>query len=134
MASKLNYVASLRNAKMDAITTAIGSAGTMQIRDGVQPAGPATGATGTLGATFTLGSPFGPASSGGVLSPTLPANVNGVATITQTWARILTSGSTAIVDLSAGTAGTDLVLSGTIVNGQPVAITSWSWTDQNAGH
>lgn len=135
MASKLNYSTALRNAKLDSITTAVGSAGKLRIYDGTQPAGPGTAVSSqTLLAEFTLGSPFAAGAAAGVLSPTLPSNVNGSATSTQTWFRVVTSGGTAVIDGSAGTSGCDLNLSGTIVSGQPVAITSWSFTDNNAGH
>lgn len=134
MASKLNYSTALRNAKLDAITAAVGNAGVLEIRDGTQPAGPATTATGALLASFTLGSPFAPGASSGSLPPTLPSNVNGSATGTQTWFRIKTSGGTGVIDGSAGTSGCDLNLSATIVSGQPVSITSWTIPDNNAGH
>lgn len=138
MASKLNYSTALRNAKLDAITTAVGNAGTLKIYDNgaAQPAGPGTAVPGgsTVLATFTLGTPFAASASGGVLSPTLPSNVNGAATGTQAWFRVATSGGTAVVDGSAGTSGADLNLSGTVVSGQPISITSWTFTDNNAGH
>lgn len=139
MASKLNYSTTLRNAKMDAITTAVGDAGILRVYDNTnaQPAGPGTavpGGTVTL-ATFTCGTPFAAAASGGVLSPTLPSQVNGAATGTQAWWRLFKSdGTTAVIDGSAGTSGCDLNLSGTVVSGQPVSITSWSFTDNNSGH
>lgn len=134
MASKLNYATSTENAELDAKNTDWGNACTMELRDGTQPAGPATAATGTLGATFTLGSPFAPSSSGAVQSPTLPANVNGVASITPTWGRIKTSGGTAKCDFSVATSGADMNISGSIVNGQPVSITSWTISQTNHGH
>lgn len=139
MASKLNYSTTLLNAQLDAITTAVGSAGILKIyNDGAaQPAGPGTAVPGgsTLLATFTLASPFAPASSVGVLSPTLPANVNGAATGTQLWFRIYKSDNvTAVVDGSAGTSGCDMNLSGTVVNGQPLQVVSWTFTNNNAGH
>lgn len=138
MASKLNYSTALRNAQNDAITTAIGSAGILTLYSNAtaQPAGPNTAVPGgsVVLATWTLGSPFAPASSGGVLSPTLPANVNGAATGTQAWFRITTSGATAVIDGSAGTSGSDMNLSGTVVSGQPIQITSWTFTNNNFGH
>ena len=139
MASKLNYSTTLRNAKLDAITTAVGSAGILKVYDNsaAQPAGPGTAVPGgsVLLATFTLGTPFASAASGGVLSPNLPSNVNGAATGTQAWFRVYkTDGTTAVIDGSAGTSGCDMNLSGTVVSGQPISITSWSFTDNNAGH
>lgn len=137
MASKLNYSQALDKAQLDAITTAIGSAGTLEIRDGTQPAGPATTATGTLGATFTLGSPFASGATTAtpsVLTPTLPSPVTAVASITPTWFRIKTSGGTAVVDGSAGTSGCDINVSGSIVSGQSASIASFVITGTSQGH
>ena len=139
MASKLNYSTALLNAQLDAITTAVGSAGILKVFDNSapQPAGPGTAVPGgsILLATFTLASPFAPAASGGVLSPTLPANVNGAASGTQLWFRIYQSnGTTAVIDGSAGTSGCDMNLSGTVVSGQPIQVVTWTFTNNNAGH
>ena len=138
MASKLNDSLALRNARLDAITTLVGNAGLVKIYDNgaAQPAGPGTAVPGgsVLLATFTLGSPFAPAASGGVLSPTLPSNVNAAASGTPAWYRVTKSDGTAVTDGSAGTSGTDMIVTGAIVSGQPVSITSWTRTDGNAGH
>ena len=139
MASKLNYSTALRNAKMDAITTTVGNAGILRLYDNgaAQPAGPGSAVPGgsVKLAEWTLGTPFAPGASNGVLSPTLPSNVNGLATGTPAWFRVLKSdGTTAVYDGSAGTSGCDMNLSGSVVSGQPVQITSWSHTDQNSGH
>jgi len=68
------YATALRNAQLDAITTYAGAGAKLRIYDGTRPA---TGGTATtLLAEFTLGSPFAPGASGGVLSPTLPSAVN----------------------------------------------------------
>lgn len=124
------YSTTLRNAKLDAISTAVGNAGTLKIYDGSRPA---TGGTATtLLSTHTLGSPFAPSASAGVLSPTLPSNVNAVATSTATWFRVATSGATFVFDGSVSTSGSDLnLVSTSITNGQPVAITSWTITAGN---
>lgn len=139
MASKLNYSVALLNAQLDAITTAVGSAGILKVYDNsaAQPASPATAVPGgaILLATFTLGSPFAPSASSGVLSPTLPANVNGAATGTQLWFRVYKSdGTTAVIDGSAGTSGADMNLSGTVVSGQPIQVVTWTFTNNNTGH
>ena len=61
MASKLNYVAALEKARMDAITTAVGNAGKLYIFSGTQPAGPGTThAESLVAGPFTLGTPFAP--------------------------------------------------------------------------
>ena len=127
----LGYVATLRNTQLDAITTAVGNAGKLAIYDGTRPA---TGGTATNKlAEFTLGSPFAPAASGGVLSPTLPSNVTALLSGTATWYRITTSGGTFVMDGSAGTSGTDLILnSASIVSGATVSITAHTITAGNA--
>lgn len=119
------YVTSLRNAQLDAITTAVGNAGKLQIYDGTRPA---TGGTATTKlAEFTLGSPFAAAASSASLSPTLPSNVTGLAAGTATWFRITTSGGTAVIDGSVGTSGADLNLNTTTISvGVTVSVTSFS--------
>jgi len=135
-ASKLNYAAALEQARMNAITTAVGNAGLLYIYSGAQPSGPA-GADGTLVAgPFTLGSPFASAATAAlpsVLSPTLPSNVNASASVQPTWFRVKTSGGTALIDGSAGTSGCDMTI-GTPTAGQPVAITSWTFSSGTYGH
>lgn len=136
MAHKLNYSQALMQAKLNAITTAVGNAGILEIRDGTQPAGPDTGAVGTLGASFTMGSPFAPGASAAipsVLSPTLPSNVNASASITPTWWRLKTSGGTACIDGSAGASGCDMTV-GALTSGQPVSVTSFTITSGDSGH
>ena len=117
-----------RNAGLDAkYTTSIGSAGKLQIYDGTRPA--TGGAATNKLAEFTLGSPFAPASAGGILSPTLPSATTGLFAGTATWARITTSGGTFVHDMSAGTSGTDLILnSASITVGLSVSVTSWTIT------
>lgn len=119
------YSTTLRNAQLDAITTAVGNAGKLQIYDGTRPA---TGGTATTKlAEFTLGSPFAAAASSATLSPTLPSNVTGLAAGTATWFRITTSGGTAVIDGSVGTSGADLNLNTTTISvGVTVSITGFT--------
>lgn len=126
------YSTTLRNARLDAVTSAVGNAGKLRIYDGSRPA--SGGAATNLLAEFTLGSPFaGAASSGGPLSVTLPSNVNASASGTATWFRVVTSGGTFVIDGSVSTSGSDLNLVTTsITSGQPVSITSWTITTGNA--
>ncbi len=136
LASKFNYAASLEKARMDAITTAVGNAGVLETRDGTQPAGPGTTATGTLLASHTMGSPFASGATTAlpsVLSPTLPSNVNASASSTPTWFRIKTSGGTALIDGSAGASGCDMTI-GATTSGQPVAVTAATFTSATYGH
>ena len=127
----LGYTATLRNTQLDAITTAVGNAGKLAIYDGTRPA---TGGTATNKlAEFTLGTPFAGAAAAGVLSPTLPSNVTALLTGTATWYRITTSGGTFVMDGSAGTSGTDLILnSAAISSGATVSITAHTITAGNA--
>lgn len=124
------YSTTLRNAQLDAITTAVGNAGKLQIYDGTRPA---TGGTATTKlAEFTLGTPFSGSAASAVLSPTLPANTTGLAAGTATWFRITTSGGTFVIDGSAGTAGTDLVLnSASISVGLTCSVTAFTITRGN---
>lgn len=125
------YSTTLRNAQLDAITTAVGNAGKLRIYDGTRPA---TGGTATtLLAEFTLGSPFSGAASSGSLSPTLPSNTTGAAAGTATWFRIVTSGGTFVIDGSVGTSGADLNLNTTTISvGVTVSITSFTISRGNA--
>lgn len=126
------YSTELRNAKMDAITTIAGNTAKLEIYAGTKPS--PGGAEGTLLATFTQGSPFAPAASGGVLSPTLPSATTGAATGTAGWARLTkTDGTTWVMDLTVGVSGAQVNLSTlSITSGGAVSITSWTITDGNA--
>lgn len=127
----LAYVATLRNARMDAITTAVGASGLLRIYDGTRPA---TGGTATtLLAQLTCNATFAPAASGGVLTlNAITQDSSADATGTATWFRLTTSGGTAQVDGNVGTSGSDLNLTtASIVSGQPVSVTSFVITEGN---
>jgi hypothetical protein len=126
----LGLSTTLRNARLDAITTAAGSAAKFQIYDGSRPATGAAITSQVKLAEFTLGSPFAPAASGGVLTITLPSNATGLAAGTASWARIVTSGAVFVVDLSAGT---DFTLNTTTISvGLTVQITAATITEGGA--
>lgn len=133
MASNLKYAAALKNAQLDAITTALGSGALIKFYDGAQPASPAVAvSTQTLGATLTGASPFASGASGGVLTAGSITGANGVANITPTWFRIFTSGGTAMIDGTAGTSATDAILNAaTITSGQPVSCSALTITKGN---
>lgn len=125
------YNVTTRNAQLDAITTAVGNAGLLRIYDGTRPA--TGGAATTLLAQFTLGSPFAAAAAAAVLSPTLPSNTTGLAAGDATWFRIVTSGATQVIDGSAGTGGTDLILNtATISIGLTISVSAFTITRGNA--
>jgi hypothetical protein len=96
------FSTAIRDARNNAITTAVGNAGLLAFYNGVRPASGGTATTKLL--ELTCGSPFAPASSGGVLTPTNPAAANAIADGTITWARLTTSGGTFCQDFSAGKA------------------------------
>lgn len=124
------YATTLRNAQLDAITTAVGNAGKLRIYDGTRPS--TGGAATTLLAEFTLGTPFSGAAAAAVLSPTLPADTTGVAAGTATWFRITTSGGSAVIDGSVGTSGADLILNTTTISiGVAVSVTGFTITRGN---
>lgn len=127
----LGYSTTLRNARLDAITTAAGASALLKIYDGTRPA---TGGTvTTLLATLTCNATFAPAASAGTLTLNAITGANAVATSTATWARLTTSGGTFVADCSVGTSGTDIVLNtAAIVSGAAVAVTSAVFTAGNA--
>jgi len=128
----LAYSTAIRNAMLDAITSAAGGSALLRIYDGTRPA---TGGTATtLLAELTCNATFAPSASGGVLtlnSITQDSSAN--ATGTATWFRIVTSGGTFCVDGNVGTSGSDLNLNTvSIVSGGPVAVSSFVITEGNA--
>lgn len=126
------YTIVLRNAQLDAITAFVGGGGKLRLYDGTRPA--TGGAPTNLLAEFVLGTPFAAAASGAILSPTLPANTTGLAAGTATWFRLVKSdGTTHVLDGSAGTSGTDLILNTASISiGVTLNISSWSIARGNA--
>jgi hypothetical protein len=112
----------------------VGNAGLLRIYTGSAPADCGTAASGTKLSEHTLGSPFAPATSGGVLSPTAPSNVNATASGTAGYWRVYKSdGTTCVVQGSCGTSGADMILNTlSIVAGGPVQVNSWSFTEGGA--
>lgn len=131
MASNPKIAAATRNAMLDAITTALGSNGLIDIYSGAQPAGPATAiTTQTLLAQLACSATFAPAAASGLLTANAitqdsSANASG----TATWFRAKTSGGTGVLDGTVGTASSDLILNTTsIVAAGPVSVTSLTIT------
>lgn len=127
----LGYVTTLRNAKLNAITTAVGGNALLRIYSGSRPA--TGGAETTVLAELTCNATFAPAAAGGVLTlNAITGDTSANATGTATWFRILTSGATPMIDGNVGTSGSDLNLTTTsIVATQPVNITSFVITEGN---
>lgn len=128
----VGMAAGLRNARLDAITTAAGASALLRIYDGTRPA---TGGTATTKlAELTCNATFAPAASGGTLTLNSIANGTGLAASTATWARIVKSdGTTHVLDCSVGTSGADINLNtASIVVGATVSVTSAVFTEGNA--
>lgn len=114
----VTYVDSLKNARLDAITTAIGAAGKLEI-----------GTTGmaSILAVIPLADPAAPGASGGVLTLTMPrSDTSADNTGTAAAARIRTGADgDVITGLTVGISGTDIILNSTsITAGQQVTINS----------
>ncbi len=117
MASNLKYSTAAKNAQMNALSALIGANAKIGIYNGAQPASPDVAVT-----TQTLlaeptgnASGFAPNASGGVLTAnaiTSGTGLSGAGSGTNaTWFRIYESdGTTAVIDGSVGTSGTDMVL------------------------
>lgn len=133
MASNLKYSTALKNAKLDAITTQVGGSALLRIYDGTQPAGPGTAiSTQNLLATLTCNATFAPGASGGVLTANAITGANAALTGTASWFRLLTSGATAVIDGTVGTASSDAIIDNTsIVSGQAVSCTALTITAGN---
>jgi hypothetical protein len=134
MAIKLSATA--RNARMDAITTAVGTSGILRIYSGTRPANVAAAITGTLLAELTCNaSAFAAAASGGVLTANaITADSSANNTGTATHFRLFRSdGTTAVIDGDVAASASDLNLTPTsITSGQQVSVTSFVITDGNA--
>lgn len=124
----------LRNTRLDAITTRAGASALLRIYSGTRPA--TGGAETTLLAQLTCNATFAPAASGGVLTlNSIASQTSAANTGTATWFRIQSSGGNHVLDGSVSTisAGTgDLQLDDTaIVAGGTVAVSSASFTEGN---
>jgi len=127
----------VRNARLDAIESTIGTAAKVQIRTGAQPANCAAAASGTLLVEFALGSDWAAAASGGVKAfSSTPVAGTAVATGTAAHYRIVDTAGTTCHEQGTVTAtggGGDVTIDNTsIVSAQAVNINSWSVTEPGA--
>lgn len=131
----LSYDTTVRNTRLDALTTAIGTNGIIKIYGGAVPAnvGASLGSA-TLLAQLNCSSTFAPASSGGLLTANAITTENSAdGTGTATFFRITTSGGVAKIQGTCGTSGADMNFNSTaIALGVTVAITSLTITEGNA--
>ena len=128
----LAYSTTLRNAQLDAITTAIGSSGLLRIYDGTRPS---TGGTATtLLAELALSTTAAGSAASGVLTfSAITSDTSANATGTATWFRIVTSGGTHVIDGNVGTSGSDMNFNSvSFVSGATIACSSFTITAGNA--
>lgn len=110
----ISITAAVAQALATALATAIGAGSSIRIYSGTKPATPETAATGTLLATVAISGSF--SASAGVITAADPASVTPAASGTAGYFRVLTSGSTAILDGTVGTSGADMNLSSTAIS------------------
>lgn len=114
----VNYSTTVKNARLDAVVSAIGSAGYIEI---------GTAGMGTVLATINLANPAGTASGGVLTFSGFPrSDTSADASGTAAAARIRASGAVDVVTgLTVGTSGTDIVLdTTTIAAAQTVTLNS----------
>lgn len=131
----IQFSVAVRNARLDAIETAIGTSPKLRIYSGSPPATCATARSGTLLAEITLPSDWAANASGGTKSYSgLPLSVAASATGTAGYYSVMDSaGTTCHEQGTVGTSGTDMIIDNTsITSGQNVQITSWSKTEGGA--
>jgi hypothetical protein len=102
----ISYDTTLRNTRMNDITTAFGSVGVIHIYGGARPATGASVASTSILCTIALPNPFAAAASGGVLT----ANAISAATVssagTAVWFRGRGTAGAFVLDGGVGTAST----------------------------
>lgn len=128
----LGYSTTLRNAQLDAVTTAVGASGKIRIYSGTRPA---TGGTATTQlAELPCSATFAAAASAGVLTVNaITSDSSADATGTASWFRVLTSANAAVIDGDVGTSGSDLNLNSvSLTAGGTVSISSFTITCGNA--
>jgi hypothetical protein len=125
----------VRNARLDAVETAIGVSAVLKIRSGAAPANVAAADSGTVLATLSLPSDWmAAAASGAKAKAGTWQDTVADATGTAAHFRIYASdGTTAHIQGTVGQGTGDLSLDNTsIVAGQSVTITGFTLTDGNA--
>ena len=133
----IQYSTTVRNAQLDALETAIGTAAVLKIRTGTAPANVGTADSGTVLASMTLPSDWLAAASGGSKAKSGTwQDASADATGTAAHFRIYASdGTTAHIQgtVTATGGGGDLTLDNTsIASGQSVTISSFTLTATNS--
>jgi hypothetical protein len=133
----IQHSVSVRNARLDAIETTIGTAPILRLRSGAKPANCAASRTGTVLASLTLPSDWLAAASSGTKSKSgtwqdLSADASGTAGHYE----IVDSGGTVCHEQGTVTAtggGGDMELDNTVIAaGQSITVTTYGLTEGNA--
>lgn len=133
----VQWSSTVRNAVLDAWETAIGTSAVIKIWTGTQPATTATADSGTLLATFSLGSDWSTAASSSAKTlASLPLSTTAAATNTAGHYRIYASNGSTCNEQGSITAtggGGDIEIDSTsITSGQTVRITAFTKTAPHA--
>lgn len=127
MATRLSTAS--RNAAANAVVDQLDSGGTLRIYTGSQPASAEDSPTGDLLAEITLPSPTFGAASNGVATANSIDPGEGEDDGTAGWFRVVDDNGDTVLDGSAGTSGTDMILNtATISTGVGFEIVSWTVT------
>jgi hypothetical protein len=134
----IQYRATTRNAKLDAIQSNAGASCAMRLYTGAQPANCATANSGTLLVTINLPNPFMAAAAAGAAakSGTWSGTASGGAGATAGHFRLYSSQATmdeTTCFMQGGSAigSGDLNMDGTITSGQTITINTFTITDGN---
>jgi hypothetical protein len=128
----LQFSASVRNARLDAIETAIGASAILKIRTGAAPADCATADSGTVLATLSLPSDWMAGASGGSKAKSgtwqdASADATGTAAHFRLYA---SDGTTCHAQGTVGTSGADMIVDNTSLNaGQSFTVNTFTLTE-----
>lgn len=132
----VKYSVAVKNARLDAIETAIGASAVMQIRTGAPPASIADAATGTVIATLALPADWMAAAAGGVKSKSgtwsdLSADAAGTAGWFSIWNNAMTTRHMQGTITATGGGG-DMTVDNTVLAvGQQFEVTAFGVTSGN---
>lgn len=131
----VQFSTALRNARVAAIESTIGTSAKVQLRTGAPPANPAAADSGTLLDEFSLGSDWATQSGGVLTFSGTPIGSSAVAAGTAAHYRVKDSAGTTCHMQGTVTAtggGGDMTIDNPVLAvGQSVQITAWTITDGN---
>lgn len=126
----LGFSTNLRNARLDAITTFVGTGAKLALYSGTRPATGGAITSQTKLAEFVFVNNFAEPAVNAVLDANVADDVTAIATGTVTWARLTKSDGTFVMDASAGSDFT--LVSYQISTGLTVVMNSFTLSDGNA--